>query len=346
MASAEVSDPVTPRDIKQVMQPGFIPGVEEPLSTTFVPEVPQTPPAEGSDNAVPTKAVSSSPMLGPRPPAWQPLGLFHPKLAGQRCILLFLSPIAIFALCILLWILLALYFGQGYKPQDEISNIRIMAADLDGGGSIGTALQTFVSNFQLQPGSHQQLLWGDGFTYDQIVNVINGDDESIFAAITVNPGSSAALARALASPTVPTYDPTQALTIVYDEGRNSVSENLFVLPFCISICEKFAAAFSAQQAVGIATTLLNSNNQTASNITLQAMQSSPLAFGGPISYTTRNLHPAITDPVGKYRLLRETNLSSLNDCRFVRNHRRPDLCLRCDHHRLHCVGASDGSAGS
>lgn len=139
---------------------------------------------------------------------------------------------------ILLFVLPLLYstfcgplFAASANPDANVSRLIVNVADFDG-GLIGTAFRSFISTYSpgvsiiVNNGASAVTIPGMTFVDSSVwtpermrSSVI---DASAYASIYVNAGASASLMNALSSPTLAaTYDPSSAITIIWDESRNS-----------------------------------------------------------------------------------------------------------------------------
>ncbi|KAJ3224301.1 hypothetical protein HK099_008624 [Clydaea vesicula] len=208
------------------------------------------------------------------------------------------------ALSILFWGLISLYLGSTYNPTFYQNQISIVVVNFDTGKKLGEAFRQSTlahigGNPQQSPLIPSDHLGATGSiqagwnlpSSDQylgnpqkvIDSVRNGE---VWGAIMINPGATDALNAAAANPGSP-YDPKNALTIVYDEGRNPNTVADFVVRPMRTLANEFQATFSQQWIVQLAT-----GNQSAALPNLASK--SPAVLSVPASWTEINI--ANTNP--------------------------------------------------
>ena len=118
---------------------------------------------------------------------------------------------------------------------------------------------------------------------------VNNSDA--WGALMLNAGANAALMGALASPAAAaTYDPTAAMTVVWDEARNPQ-----VSPRVGSVLKALAGAFGGGVGAALTGQVLNSGVSPAFvNASQKALLGSILAH--PVAFTEESQHP-FTAPV-------------------------------------------------
>ena len=81
------------------------------------------------------------------------------------------------------------------------------------------------------------------------------------------------------------YNPALALTLIYNQGRNELVANNYVVPYGETLLNSALNNISASFAVDYLT-------QQAGNATaLAALQKAPLTIGAPFWYTPVNIRP-------------------------------------------------------
>ncbi|KAJ3390562.1 hypothetical protein HDU92_000401 [Lobulomyces angularis] len=203
------------------------------------------------------------------------------------------------ALTILFWGLISLYLGSTYNPTFYQNQISIVVVNFDTGKMLGEAFrQSTLAHIGGTPqqsplvasdhlgatGSIQagwKLISADQYLGDPqkvIESVRKGD---FWGAIMINPGATDTLNKAAENPGSP-YDPKNALTIVYDEGRNPNTVADFVVRPMRTLANEFQATFSQQWIIQLAT-----GNQSAKlpNLALK----SPHVLSVPASWNEINI---------------------------------------------------------
>ncbi|KAI8812284.1 hypothetical protein BJ742DRAFT_866465 [Cladochytrium replicatum] len=194
----------------------------------------------------------------------------------------------------------AFLYGQAYAPNP--SSIVIYVVDLDG-GVVGSTLTTAVSKLINDSQATGALLPAftivSGETFDDVVAKVSAGDA--WGAIVANKGASTALQSALASAIAATsrnstadaavapattlaYNASLALTIVFDEGRQSQVVSSAVAGPLRTLAARIGTQYALVQA--------------SRGTTLGSLVGTPFSglIVSPISYTEVNIHPS-TAPV-------------------------------------------------
>ncbi|RPB07560.1 hypothetical protein P167DRAFT_495636 [Morchella conica CCBAS932] len=186
-------------------------------------------------------------------------------------------------LLVLFWANTSWIMGKMYKQADHAHRLHILAIDLDG-GPIGSSL---LSTTALLSGTHGQPTYvntpydsSSDETYDSIYNRVRTGG-SIWGAIIANPSASNNLSAALSS-NATTYDPTSALTIIYNEARFRTVEISLIYSNLLSAAGATGAAYQRTHGVATISSLAANTNTSATSIAA-ALQ--------PVSYTVSNINP-------------------------------------------------------
>ncbi|UJR36123.1 hypothetical protein I4U23_028858 [Adineta vaga] len=193
---------------------------------------------------------------------------------------------------VLFWILILLialiYLGSGVNPIWHTESLDVFVTNFDD----GRAGSYFLEAFHNTPSGNQTLNW----IFQQPSDLSSSIDDQIedgkaWASVFMNPNISNRLNRILQSIlngnlTDSVYQPSSAVTIVYDEGRNFNTINGYVLP---PIRAAIAVA-SVRYASYLQSQITQYSNMTPTNIIAAISLANKTYL--PISYTNKNLHPA------------------------------------------------------
>lgn len=148
--------------------------------------------------------------------------------------------------------------ASGANPDVNVFRLTVNVADFDG-GEVGAAFTAFISanpaGSALVPNNGASPVtmpgWAfksaaDGWSAGRLRDAVA--DSSAYASIYVAAGASAALAGALASPAAAAvYDPSTALVIVWDEGRNAPVTAARIAGPLKGLLVAFSEAFAARK---------------------------------------------------------------------------------------------------
>ncbi|CCX16286.1 Similar to Nitrosoguanidine resistance protein SNG1; acc. no. P46950 [Pyronema omphalodes CBS 100304] len=183
-------------------------------------------------------------------------------------------------LLILFWFVSSWMLGKMYKQSQYAHRLHVIAIDLDG-GPIGASVLDTVTGLNGQPGmpTWERIPYGSGETFEDIYHKVWTGDNNIWGAIVANPGASDRLQEAITSRNA-SYDPTQALRLVYNEARyHTVTVSL--------IYSNLVAAVSQISAHYQLTTGVNGLSSLPANATA----ANKAAFLLPIGFTLSNIQP-------------------------------------------------------
>lgn len=176
-----------------------------------------------------------------------------------------------------------------YKQADHAHRLHILAVDLDG-GPIGASL---LSTTALLSGTHGQPTYittpyssSEAETYDSIYHRVRTGG-TVWGAIIANPSASTNLSAALSpssntTTTTTPYDPTSALTIIYNEARFRTVEISLIYSNLLSAAAATSTAYQRAHGAATIASLAASSNASAASIAA-ALQ--------PLAYTIDNINP-------------------------------------------------------
>jgi hypothetical protein len=196
-------------------------------------------------------------------------------------------------------------FASAYNPDASVPRLTVLVASYDT-GLIGPVFSGFFSSLSASPswvtnnGALPTTIPGLTFmssvsTAEDLRNQVR--QSSAWGAIFVNPGASSRLLAALSSPTAAqSYDPSGAVTIVWDEARNNVVSAPRVAGPAKGLTGALAVAVSRVLLAQFLTpgSTINSN---AFNLS-QPAEAAALArvLAAPVGYSEESLFP-FTAPV-------------------------------------------------
>jgi hypothetical protein len=206
-------------------------------------------------------------------------------------------------LAVLFWAMISLYLGANYQTSNNTGRLDIYVVDFDQGLVGQSFLNTTSTRIKTRKYSNSSFMPNDGlammgtletswkvfspvnFEYSpELVRkaVSNGD---VWGAIIVNPGASASLTEA-AFNADPNYDPRLAITLIYDEGRDSSAVSRFVAPPMRLLVQAFQNEFSR-----------NWTQSSANFSIVNIAQRAPHILTNPASWNEINLASASASQV-------------------------------------------------
>eukprot|EP01124_Arcella_intermedia_P014081 TRINITY_DN20465_c0_g1_i2.p2 TRINITY_DN20465_c0_g1~~TRINITY_DN20465_c0_g1_i2.p2 ORF type:complete len:310 (+),score=25.03 TRINITY_DN20465_c0_g1_i2:102-1031(+) len=181
-------------------------------------------------------------------------------------------------LTVVIWILISVLIGSNYLNETRINHLHVIVVDLDQ-GMVGQQLAAMAQRMNgVNVGSYPTFDVKTDLDFEEARReVLMGN---YWGAVVAMPNATGRLNAGLADPTVP-YDPTKAMTVIYDEGRNpSVVPGRVAGPVK-SILGSFATQFSAiliNQLLTRGTPMARYLNHTS-------------ILSAPVYYSEQNLHP-------------------------------------------------------
>lgn len=180
---------------------------------------------------------------------------------------------------------IAPFLAAGSQPDRNLDRIHIFIADNDG-GDVGMALQNWATNIL----ERTEFFYYFDFISTTDANLIKHKVRygEAWAAIYANEDATQNLNDALADGCInyAIYDPSQAYTFVWDEGRSATQNKVYGA--MTALLPRLSATYSKY--------LLDSIPSENISSCIQAGASSIIAT--PVSYTIDNLSPTSRAPVG------------------------------------------------
>ncbi|CAF2475784.1 unnamed protein product [Rotaria sp. Silwood2] len=203
-------------------------------------------------------------------------------------------------LWIFIFVVCAFYLGAGHNPNQYTGNIDVAVVDFDGEQAGGF----FLDAFRATPPGNLTLRWRYKYPndYGNSVNEIQQavDDGQVWAIVVLRPNTTSTINKSLLalinSTTLVTYPfvNTPPVLVIYDEGRNAFTQNIFVLP---PIRAAIATA-NNQYGQTLRTTIISNlsfTSRSSTNRTLQLQNTLRLQhlLANPFVAEYNNLHRAL-----------------------------------------------------
>ncbi|OJA18244.1 hypothetical protein AZE42_05172 [Rhizopogon vesiculosus] len=189
------------------------------------------------------------------------------------------SFIGLASIWVIIWGILPMYWGALGRWSANIHNLSAYVVDFDG-GDIGQAVTLAIST--IRSDSQLSYLVKDAVDFPggtgEIAQALRNDE--CWVAITINPGASSNLSRAIESADA-TYNTTQAITAYLTSARN---ENLYrdvITPQVSFLLTNISQTFASRYLAGLA---------TRQNL-LALMTTSPVLVTQPLSFIMNDIVP-------------------------------------------------------
>jgi len=181
------------------------------------------------------------------------------------------------------------FFGAGYQNEERLNQVRILCVDLDN-DTIGHMFMELCATLALDLGDTKPLLVrGIYEDFDAVVSGVNHGHS--FATVVVKEGASARLRTEIErrffpqeGVEYPEYKSTDAVVMLYDEGRCQQLINPYLRPTIYHLGMGFPFVISLQVLGGLFATDLADWNA------IELAPHAPFIFSA-VSYTETNLHP-------------------------------------------------------
>ncbi|KAF9509200.1 hypothetical protein BS47DRAFT_1488035 [Hydnum rufescens UP504] len=186
---------------------------------------------------------------------------------------------------IVLWACIPVYFGSLAHQRSYPDRLPVWFIDMDG-SDIGNAMRTAVQA-NINTNTEAKLGWiiKDASNFPTVTDVSNQIiDERAWAALVVSRNATSKLISARENGDA-SYDPSTAMVFLYNQARNELATNSFIVPFSQALISSAAANFAASYASHYLAS--QSGNATA----MAALIAAPQTLTAPISYSMNNLRP-------------------------------------------------------
>lgn len=169
---------------------------------------------------------------------------------------------------------LSLYWGADHSLQFNMPAATVAIIDLDN-GEVGPAMVAFAKQFRAEMG--QMSL---GYVYPEVSQYPDNEaasralhQEDYWFAFVVQSNATTLMNYAYANGNS-SYDPNGAIHVLYEEGRNALAIDEFMLPQVSTFLKTFTAQFAQQKQ----SSLLTTNAGNAAALALQAQLPSPISY--------------------------------------------------------------------
>lgn len=241
---------------------------------------------EGSRHELGGRPAEGTGAVATRPVKYQH-SFFDPEVAHLRSIYFKIVLPSVILMIVCMWLFLPVYWGSLGETSEHVPNLHALLVNRDGNGQpLGQALvQAFLANTQGQGvPKNAHLTWdivqnpGD-WTDDMVTHEIL--EEKVWAAVVVNPGASLAAATARAAGNS-SYNPQSAITFYYNQGRNEIATNSFVVPYTSALLQATLARANAQ---------FTGQWLASGSADVAAAALAPQTVSSPFAFTSVNLRP-------------------------------------------------------
>ncbi|KAG9019841.1 hypothetical protein FRB90_003430 [Tulasnella sp. 427] len=175
---------------------------------------------------------------------------WDPEIAHLRKVYIKMIVAATVLMILMMWFTLPVYWGSLGETTQHVPHLKGWVINRDGDGALGqTIIQAFEANSQGQGvPPKQHLTWTvidpSQFPTDEDVgNAIV--DEQAWAAVVVNEAATQALINARSTGNS-SYNPLSAISFYYNQGRNEVAANSFIVPLTTQLLQTTLAQFNAR----------------------------------------------------------------------------------------------------
>ncbi|KAG8926597.1 hypothetical protein FRC01_008640, partial [Tulasnella sp. 417] len=216
-------------------------------------------------------------------------------VAHLRAIYLKILGMTVVLLICAMWICFSVYWGSLGETTQHVPNLKGLVINRDGAdGVLGQAiLAAFEANSRgegVAPNAHLTWVVTDPSslpTSDDVAHAVV--EEHAWAAVVVNSAATSLLTSARASGNS-SYDPRTAITFYYNQGRNEIAANSFIVPYTTALLQSTLTSFNAKFNSEFFTALASDASQMSQQA-LAAVIQAPLTVSQPFSYEPVNLRP-------------------------------------------------------
>lgn len=224
-------------------------------------------------------------------------GFWDKEVAHLRQIYFKILGMTVVLLVVAMWLFFSIYWGSLGETAEHVPNLKGYVINRDGSNGEGALGQAIVAAFEANSrgegvGPNQHLTWT---VVDSSSLPSNDDvafavvDEEVWAAVVVNPDATSILTSSRTSGNS-SYDPRTAVTFYYNQGRNEIAANSFIVPYTTALLQSTLTAFNAKTNAQYFASL-NSGADDARQQALVAISQAPQTVSQPFSYMAVNLRP-------------------------------------------------------
>ncbi|KAG8950622.1 hypothetical protein FRC04_007246 [Tulasnella sp. 424] len=222
---------------------------------------------------------------------------WDPEIAHLRKIYFKILGMTVILLVVAMWLFFSMYWGSLGGTSEHVPNLKGYVINRDGSSGEGLLGQAIVAAFEANSrgegvAAKQHLTWT---VVDSSYLPSDGDvahaviEEEVWAAVVVNSDATSLLTSARSSANS-SYDPRTAITFYYNQGRNEIAANSFIVPYTTALLQSTLTSFNAKTNVQYFASLANSAGEAIQQALVGATQA-PHTVSGPFGYKAVNLRP-------------------------------------------------------
>ncbi|KIO28765.1 hypothetical protein M407DRAFT_176434 [Tulasnella calospora MUT 4182] len=224
-------------------------------------------------------------------------GFWDSEVAHLRKIYFKILGMTVVLLVVAMWLFFSIYWGSLGETAQHVPNLKGYVINRDGSAGEGLLGQAIVAAFEANSRGEgvpekQHLTWT---VVDSSYLPSNEDvayavvEEEVWAAVVVNFDATSLLTSARSSGNS-SYDPRDAVTFYYNQGRNEIAANSFIVPYTTALLQSTLSAFNARTDSQYFAALANSADG-AKQEAMVAISRAPQTVSQPFSYEAVNLRP-------------------------------------------------------
>jgi hypothetical protein len=196
----------------------------------------------------------------------------------------------VFVLCAFVLAVLSIYWGILFRIKDNLRSATVAVVDFDGRVTPYQDVEPLIGPFVVkatEAALHQKYALGyvthDASEYDfdplAVRRAVHHED--LWAAIIISPNATALLRAAIELGNT-SYDPTGAAQVVYNQARDVVSYNQYIIPTLLRLSTQISGAFGQQWAAAVLTN---------ESLTQSTYSTAPQAISPGMSFSIHDLRP-------------------------------------------------------
>ncbi|KAG8950615.1 hypothetical protein FRC04_007239 [Tulasnella sp. 424] len=222
---------------------------------------------------------------------------WDPEVAHLRKIYFKILGMTVAFLVVAMWLFFSIYWGSLGETAEHVPNLKAYVVNRDGSSGEGLLGQAIVAAFEANSrgegvAANQHLTWtvvDSGYlpSNEDVAHAVV--EEEVWAAVVVNSDATSFLTSARSSGNS-SYDPRTALTFYYNQGRNEIAANSFIVPYTTALLQSTLSAFNAKTNAQYFGSLANGADE-ARQEALVAIAQAPQTVSQPFSYQAVNLRP-------------------------------------------------------
>ncbi|KAG8952839.1 hypothetical protein FRC00_006594 [Tulasnella sp. 408] len=222
-------------------------------------------------------------------------GFWDPEVAHLRAIYIKILGMTVALLICVMWICFSTYWGSLGETAEHVPNLKGLVINRDAtDGVLGQAIvAAFEANSRgdgVAPNAHLTWVVTDSSSLPTDGDVAHAVvEEHAWAAVVVNSAATSLLISARASGNS-SYDPRTAITFYYNQGRNEIAANSFIVPYTTALLQSTLASFNAKLNSEFFESLASNSGETSQQA-LAAIAQAPQTVSQPFSYEAVNLRP-------------------------------------------------------